>query len=211
MNNKGKDLALSPVQTASSQDIVIGKGDKWFSRMMTAGMAVTFPGLAYFSTAGNVNAFAVSDPVFAISVFGVITTLTTAVGAILSNVYKADVTRDLIAETIYAEKTRVKNFAINHKMAELKKSADNRLLVNSFAIRENEELDVTTWQLPKNQVTAKNATHIVKNYLIKEKGVFRVEQEVIANNETIWDMSADALVEVYEVQEKTRSLKELNA
>lgn len=86
-----------------------------------------------------------------------------------------------------------------------------RTLLNSFSVRESVNLDINDFKKPKYRVSEAEGTHIIKHYLIKEKGRYRIEQEVSPNHETIWDYSADALVEVYKVQEKTDSMKEVTA
>lgn len=91
------------------------------------------------------------------------------------------------------------------------KARKERLLINTIHIKEKVDVSIEDWQDPKNAVPEHEATHTVRQYLLKTRQGFRVEQEISPNNEAIWDMSADALVEVYGVQEKTESMREVTA
>lgn len=86
-------------------------------------------------------------------------------------------------------------------LSKIPKNNNNKVLVNSFYIREAIEIEPAEWINPNSIVTKENATHMVNHHLIKDKKGYRLEQEVIANEETIWDLSANALVEVYGVKE----------
>lgn len=85
-----------------------------------------------------------------------------------------------------------------------------RVLLSSFHIRESSEVVIGHLK-SENPVPAEHSSHKVKQYLVRAGGKFFIEQEVTPNQETIWDISADALVEVYGVQEKTDSMKEVTA
>lgn len=98
--------------------------------------------------------------------------------------------------------------AINLKTR--RKATKERVLINTFHIRDNSNVEIASWQDPENSIPEHDATHTIKQYLRKTRTGFQVEQEAVPNPETIWDLSADALVEVYAVQEKT-AIKELTA
>lgn len=89
----------------------------------------------------------------------------------------------------------------------LRKSPNKRILVNTFHIRKQDELEVNTYVDFSENVPKSSATHTVHQYLAKTKKGYQVEQEIIPNAEKIWDVSADALVEFYGVQEKKNSMK----
>lgn len=91
------------------------------------------------------------------------------------------------------------------------KARKERVLINTIHIKEKVDVAIDSWQDPKNAVEEHEATHTIKQYLRKTKKGFQVEQEISPNNESIWDISADALVEVYGVQEKTEFQREVTA
>lgn len=95
----------------------------------------------------------------------------------------------------------------NKTSTDLKAAKKGRTFINSFQVREPGEIDVHVWKLADQAVSADKGTHTVKQYLVKEGKALRVEQEIIPQAETIWDLSADALIEVYGVQEKTELQK----
>lgn len=99
--------------------------------------------------------------------------------------------------------------AINLKTRQ--KARKERVLINTFNIRDNSNVEITSWQDSKNSIPYHDATHTIKQYLRKTRAGFQVEQEVVPNPETIWDLSAEALIEVYGVQEKTDSMKGIAA
>lgn len=81
---------------------------------------------------------------------------------------------------------------------DLKKN--DRALLKTFHI--NEAVDIEIKSLKANQgILPEQATHEVRQYLSLRDKEFVIEQEVIPNEETIWDLSANALVEVYKVKE----------
>ena len=126
-------------------------------------------------------------------------------GILLSNFSLWDITRRKLADAIKKNATGPDIYQAGQAMSKVKKG---RVLVNSFHIRESSDIEVNSWQDISTAVKPEEATHIVSQYMVKNKGKYLLEQEVVANDETIWDISADALVEVYEVQEKT-NLQEL--
>jgi hypothetical protein len=96
----------------------------------------------------------------------------------------------------------------------IKASKKDRALVASFNIRDTVEPNVDSWRkAPYEAIPVEESTHTVNHYLTKEKRGYRLEQEVIPNEETIWDLSANALVEVYGVKENEQNktaVKSLN-
>ena len=89
----------------------------------------------------------------------------------------------------------------------LEQAKKERTLVSSFNIRDKVEIDINSLRKkPIESVADEEATHTVHHYAIREGNAYRIEQEVIPNEETLWDLSADALVEVYGVKE-TKSIE----
>lgn len=83
----------------------------------------------------------------------------------------------------------------------LGRSQAERKLTKTFHIKENTEFEITKWVDSTNSVEEKDASHTIHQYLRRTKKGYQLEQDVTPNEETIWDLSADALVEVYGVQE----------
>jgi hypothetical protein len=106
--------------------------------------------------------------------------------------------RSRIAEEIFGTADQATVYAIGKNM---RKAGKGKTFVNSFHVKTAGEVDISTWQDPKINVPQNESSHTINQYLVKEKGTYRVEQEVIPNEETIWDLSADALVEVYGIEE----------
>lgn len=90
-----------------------------------------------------------------------------------------------------------------------KKSKKEKVFINSFHVRKADTDEITDWCDPEAAVPEHKATHTIKQYLKKTRGGYLVEQEAIPNNEVLWDMSANALVEVYSIQEnETKELSQ---
>lgn len=84
---------------------------------------------------------------------------------------------------------------------EIAQAWKEHLPVNTFYVKEKVDVEIDQWIEAKNSVEEKDATHTIRQYLRKTKQGYQLEQEVTPNEETIWDLSADALAEVYGVQE----------
>jgi hypothetical protein len=93
--------------------------------------------------------------------------------------------------------------SLNKAIEDLKNT--DRVLMRSFHIKESAEIEISTLR-DEEGVSADEATHSIKQYLRWQDAGFIIEQEVIPNDETIWDLSANALVEVYGVKE-TKSIE----
>ena len=126
------------------------------------------------------------------------------IGILLSKFSLWDTTRRNVADAIMKNATGPDIYQAGQSMSKAKKS---RVLVNSFHIRESSDIEVNSWQDISTATKLEESTHTVSQYMVKTKGKYLLEQEVVANDETIWDISADALVEIYEVQEKTELQK----
>lgn len=112
---------------------------------------------------------------------------------------------EAIADSFHTKNDNNKSLGFKTRRAARK----DRVHINSFSIRENVNTEIKVWQDPKNAVPSGEATHTVNQYLRKTKKGFMVEQEVVPNPEIIWGISADALVEVYNIQEnKTKELSQ---
>lgn len=192
----GKALAETQQTNIVSTEVDLANGHKIFARVLTGGMTVTpfvLPALISFDAFfGQMTFF--NDAFFSVAIPFVGSLL---MGVALSQGYLQDAREDrIIAKLgdVAMSKTEVRKA--------VKSSKKNRILVSSFNIREGVDEDINSWRKsPLSSIPEDKATHTVKHYLIKDKTGIRLEQEVIANNETVWDLSADALVEVYGVQE----------
>lgn len=105
-----------------------------------------------------------------------------------------EVRQDKVKEALLAEGQALSADEIAHAWKE-------HLPVNTFYVKEKVDVEIDQWVEAKNAVDEKDATHIIHQYLRKTKKGYQLEQEVTPNEETIWDLSADALVEVYSVKE----------
>lgn len=203
-SRKYKQSLKSVVKADSvTSEVSLSKGDKIFSRIILGAMSAA-PFGAMTVHMDNLNHL-VNSPGGLIG-FGAACATSSLVGFGISRLYLYDSRRDHIAKKLAEAPSSMYVLEAGKGM---KKAKTGKSLVNSFLIREKVEVEVDSWrQAPAVKVSETDATHTVNHYLIKDDGKYRLEQEVIANDETIWDLSANALVEVYGVQEKTK-LKEL--
>lgn len=199
----GKALAATVKTDVVSTEVEVSKGCKIFSKSIMGAMTVmplALPALLNFDLFYTQMTF-FNDSFFSVAVPFVGCTL---MGVALSQGYLQDTREDHIIAKLgdgAISKTGIREA--------VKSAKKDRTLVSSFSIREAIEENVNSWrEAPLNSLPVENATHTVNHYLIKDGNKFRLEQEVIANDESIWDLSANALVEVYGVQEKTK-MKEL--
>lgn len=207
----GKEAVIPVKGDPMSREIAVGRKDKVIAGLWGFGFVLGVPGISFLATTERVMAQFATDPGYTALIFGGLTALTSIGGAIFNKVIKSDARENRLADTFFPrEEGYVSRITpVRQKIAELKKTKARRVLVNSFHIKHAAEIDISTWQSSEYKVVEVNSTHTINQYLVKEEGKFLVEQEVIANPETIWDLSADALAEVYKVNEKTESTKEL--
>lgn len=79
-----------------------------------------------------------------------------------------------------------------------------RLHLETFSIREAADIEIKELKANTEKVNESHATHTISHYMVKDQHGFRLEQESIPNPEAIWDASADALVEVHQVNESKK-------
>lgn len=80
-----------------------------------------------------------------------------------------------------------------------------KTLINSFPIYRDHDININAWVNPKSTDDRSAPTHTVNQYIVKDGYTAKLEQEVIANAETMWDLSADTLMESYGIQENNLS------
>ena len=194
---------------AISKDVVLDKKDKLTAAGVTGLLGLGVPGIATAIQGERILTALQTNPDFWFTSIGIMVAISTIAGATISKFFLLDTQQREISETINENPNFYHNGKAQLAMSESKKG---RVLMNSFSIKDTVDPEANTWkQYPNMAVEETEATHTVKHYLVKANKGFRVEQEVIPNDETIWDISADALVEVYEVQEKTKKHEEVSA
>lgn len=191
----GKALAETQQTNIVSTEVDLANGHKIFARTVVGVMA-SFPLVLsaivdfdfFYAQMALYNSFLfVATPVVGSSVMGIF----------LSKSYLRDMQEQRILDQLGHGATSKAVVSQAFKPAQR-----NRTLLSSFSIREAIDDTVDSWRkAPLDAVCEDDATHTVNHYLIKDRKGYRLEQEVIPNDETIWDLSADALVEVYGVQE----------
>lgn len=191
---------------AISKDVVLDKKEKLTAVGVTGLLGIGVPGIATAIQGEKLFTALQTNPDFWFTSIGIMVAISTLAGATISKFFLLDTQQREIAEAINENPNMSHHGKAYLAMRESKKG---RVLMNSFSIKDTVDPEVNTWkQCPNVDIEKTEATHTVKHYLVKDGKGFRVEQEIIPNDETIWDISADALVEVYEVQEKT-NLQEL--
>lgn len=196
-SRKSKQALKSVVKADSvTSEVSLSKGDKIFSRI-TLGVMSAAP-LGVMTAHMDDLSQLVNSPGGLIG-FGAACAASSLVGFGISRLYLYDTRRDHIAQKLAEAPSPKYVLGAGKGMKNAKKG---KSLVNSFLISEKVEVEVDSWrQAPAVEVSEIDATHTVNHYLIKDDGKYRLEQEVIANEETVWDLSANALVEVYGVKE----------
>lgn len=91
------------------------------------------------------------------------------------------------------------------------KSKKTQILLTKTQIHANADLAVEDLGGKNYTIVDKDATHTVESYLTKKKGGYLVSHKLIPNEATLWDLSADALVEVYGVIEDADIVKSVEA
>lgn len=202
---KRKEVAI-PEENALSKTVSLSRGDKLLSRSLAAAMALAPPGFGAIISYDSMMAQMLTNPAGVIGVLGGITIISSVGGFAVSKAGNSESLANGIAQTLDPNRTFGTVSRAHKKLKELQKSKIDRILLQSFHVKVTDELDIGEWQ-DKGNSAKEHSTHTINHYLVKEKGKFRVEQESIANDEAIWDLSADALVEVYKVNEKTDSMR----
>lgn len=203
---KRKEVTV-PVGSELSREVSLSRSDKIIARVFSSAMAFCPVGFGTLATYDSMMALMATNPSYVIAVLGGMTVAGSVGGLAINNILNSESLSNQIAKVIDLDKKFITTAHVNQKMKELQKTKGERILLKSFYVKETGQLDITDWKIEGDSHEF-HSTHKINQYLIKEKGKFRVEQEAIVNNEAIWDLSADALVEVYAVQEKT-ALKEL--
>jgi hypothetical protein len=199
-----KEVALvpKPVEGIVVKEAGTTAKERVFAAALMVGLTIFIPGLCLI--------IAPESLLNAESLIPQTTLLLSAIsgggGVILSRAFLWDVTRDNVTSGMIENSN---SHVISNMGKFMEKSKKNRVLVHSFHIREEKDIDVDSWQDVSKATIVENATHSVNQYMVKVKGKYRLEQEVAPNAETIWDLSADALVEVYGIREKTDTQKEV--
>lgn len=190
-------LAVTGAKVVSSP-IAIKKSDKKVALYLPPAM---FGGITALVTGAGLLSGAPLE--FAIPAIQLIGSLM-AGGSVLVTAMTFGVLKSQAVEEAFQNTRQFHSFS-----SSLRKSPNKRILVNTFHIRKQDELEVNSYVDASEKVVKSRSTHTVHQYLAKTKKGYRVDQEIIPNAEMIWDVSADALVEVYGVQEKTGSFKEI--
>lgn len=202
LGKRNKEVArFEPKDITVIQEVELSAKEKWVSGGIAPTIILSFSpvisGISYLS----------GMPLDRILLAGGITfVFSAAFSAFGAKTMLWDDKRRLIAKNLQEDPTGQQIYDAGKAMDKAKKG---RILVNSFAIKDPVEVNVETWRKAGGAVPESEATHTIKHYLVKEKGNYRLEQEVIVSTETVWDLSADALVEVYGVQESKNSRKAL--
>lgn len=192
---------------AVSTEISNTRKEKMQAKIMAGGLTISPVGLSALLQTEVMERMFSTNPDLFFSWIGIGTALSAVVGVGVSKLFLMDLKNERIWDNLSENPPH--GFSGEVQKA-LKQSKKERVLISSFNIREKTDIDINSWRKkPAEPVADENATHTVQHYVFKEDSTYRMEQEIIPNEETIWDLSADALVEVYGVQEKTK-LKELS-
>jgi hypothetical protein len=198
---KPKQTLVSTVKSdIVSTEAKLSTKDKIFSKALAGAMTLTPVGLATAINFEGFHRLMTLNTGSSVIVFGTAFAVTSLMGITLLKSFLKDVQEDAIIESLgdsAVSKPQVRKA--------VKASKKDRTLVASFNILEAVEANIDSWRkAPETAIPVEEATHTVKHFLIKEKKGYRLEQEVTPNDETIWDLSANALVEVYRVKEKSK-------
>lgn len=187
------------------QDIFFSKKEKIQASILMGTTSFGSLGLAAIFQGGVFTRLATINPEGLIIGGGVGLGLTSLLGLWVTNIFIADTREEKVIKQTNENPRAASRLKVTKA---IKASKKDRALVASFNIRDAVEVNVDSWRkAPAEKIPVEQSTHTVNHYLIKEKTGYRLEQEIIANDETIWDLSANALVEVYGVQEK--AMKEI--
>lgn len=131
-------------------------------------------------------------------------TILGSVGLFASTFAMLMVRKEAQGEKVYQELGLDKFSALQSHVPVGKMKNGTRLHLETFSIREASDVEITELKKNTEKVDAAHATHTIKHYMVRDNNGFRLEQECIPNHEAIWDVSADALVEVHKVNETKR-------
>lgn len=193
-----------------SKDVSLSRSDKILARLLSSTMAFAPAGLGTLTTYDSIMAHLATNPSYVMAGLGGMTIAGSMGGLYINKVLNSESMSNQIAKVIDLDKKFTTTAHVNQKMKELKRSKGERILLKSFYVKETSELDITSWKSGGNSYDSQS-THTIYQSLVKTKNGYLIEQRIVPNNEAIWDMSADALVEVYGIKEKTESTREVTA
>lgn len=191
------------LETAAGKTIKITQKDQWqFAGMPLAVSGSVTVAAAVLGVISNVPMDSI------LHVMSIVAGVSLPLSGFMGMAMLASVRKEKAVTALYGEYNALNEYQAFQKM---KGSKKGRTFINSFFVREANEVDVNSWRKYDKSIPVDQSTHIINQYITKDKSGYRIEQEIIPNDETIWDISADALVEVYEVAEKTNLNKGVSA
>lgn len=116
---------------------------------------------------------------------------TTVLGLICSHVGISMRNKEEAREALFGTNNLPEGFKLK------KVCRKDKTFVSSFHIRDFNEVTLGAWINPANAIPEETSTHQVTQYVRREKGGYRVEQEVTPRADFIWDKSAGVIAEVY--------------
>lgn len=190
-DSKGTSLATVNPQgeIIGIKNIVLSKADKAKAISMPIALAAIFP------AAGGILALS-NLPVYVWPLIAVFSGMFGLAGMAASLENSEDKKATMLTEALSLDPKLVP-----HVHLAMQKARKERVMVNEFDILEKKDVVLEKWMEKTDGDFPSDSSHTVKNYLVRGKSGFSVEQEIVPNQETIWDISADALVEVYKVSE----------
>ena len=191
--NESKSKALASVNPQGEiigiKNIVLSKVDKAQIISAPIAMAALFPALG--------GLLAMSDhPVYMWPLIVALSGMVGVAGVVASLENSEDKKAAMLTKALSLDPQSVR-----HVHMAMQKARKERVMVNEFDILEKKDVVLEKWMEKTDGDSPSDSSHTVKNYLVRSKSGLSVEQEIVPNQETIWDISADALVEVYKVSE----------